>query len=1443
MSVDGSRSDEIHIISTRSRITLTIMAVIAITLIVAITTTASVVSGQFSPHDQAAPSGDVSLRVTTPDVNFDPPEPSTDPTLRTITINGVEVDGFSSSTTAYSHDVDGLVTQVTVAAISTDPRSRWEVLFPLDADASIPRHQVNLEIGENVVVLRCTAKDMSTQDYTLVVNRADNVPFTRKVSEDIITLDSNGINAPMGIWANETVMYVVDRANHVIYALDRVTQQPLPARYFTDTSRHTYGLWGNETHVFVSDDAGRFENPGSGGPVPHVFAYSSRSTHYDSRLSFDLPSPPYQDYAQPTGIWSDGETMWVGDGHEFAHRIFAYEYVTGERLTDRDIRLPRESPPPSGLWSDGEIMWIVDRTNERIYAYSLSKRMYVPGLDFDTLADAGNTSPTGIWSDGETMWVADDDDDKIYAYNMPSGEVIADEIAMVSDGSGDTESPDVYTSTHINPGPAEDPANPSHTGAIDYPGDTDWVRVSFNLANHPSRTYRIVAEWVDSNNRIHTSVGMRDLYGEPIGGTYRAENAPEGRSSYVYYADSKRRHPLHFIEVKAIDPEATGTYRLSVLPTPDDVPRNNHRSGRHWQESDAAGNALAIDYKGDSDWFRLQYEPGRTYTLNAISEDSTLRSVLQLEGYTSTGHPLTQTLVGNDGIISFDAQSREIVFKTSNRRITGENFIVVAAVAGENSTGRYGITVDEEAAASPPPDPDSSLTDHASATLRDLTEKHSPRGAGTQQEHDAALYLAKRLEDLGYAVSLQEFPLKVAPATEVVAMTSPGDRRVIRATALEGAVFGAATGTLAHVGLAGPGDIPEEGLEGKIALIERGEFSYGKKVERVTEAGAVAAVIYDQYQETIPFRGWMPGYLPSVPTALISRAAGRHLSLQIEHTGVDASVAVNEGSLLSRNIIADKGQPYDGGPIVIIGAHYDTLGDSQGASDNGSGVAAVLTIAEQIADQTYPFDVRVVLFGSEEGGGSLKGPLNGSRHYVKNMPAEETGGVIVMVNFDSLGSGTTLLTTGDLRLTRKIEEIGRSFGMDIGLFLEKDWTWSRTGGASDHAAFRLAGIPTVYLTSDDYSRINTPKDTIDHINPVLIGQGAEVGIRVIESLADGLLTSDSTTSAASSPPDPAAEVGTVDGDREALVALHRSAGGDNWKFSQTWLTDAPLDKWRGVTTDEAGRVTELIMFDELTGTVPPEIGNLTNLVKLQLGISALTGELPGEIGNLSKLEILDIGPNFMTGPIPPEIGRLTNLHTLTITWTEISGEIPSTLGNLNNLQELYLSSNRLSGEFPDALKSLENLEVLDLHHNRLTGCLPDELAEVEPRYSDPNPGLYLCSQTRPSHPADREALIAFYNEAGGSYWSEGRDWLNPDVSLAAWHGVEVNDDGRVTKIALQSNNLTGKLSPALEDLTSLTGLFVEGNEGLEGCVPAGLFDVPDNDLTTLELAACGGSGE
>ena len=68
------------------------------------------------------------------------------------------------------------------------------------------------------------------------------------------------------------------------------------------------------------------------------------------------------------------------------------------------------------------------------------------------------------------------------------------------------------------------------------------------------------------------------------------------------------------------------------------------------------------------------------------------------------------------------------------------------------------------------------------------------------------------------------------------------------------------------------------------------------------------------------------------------------------------------------------------------------------------------------------------------------------------------------------------------------------------------------------------------------------------------------------------------------------------------------------------MSDKPLREWHGVTTDDNGRVTELILIrNNLTGPLPPELGDLTHLTSLNLAHNDLTGPLPLEIGRLTNL--------------------------------------------------------------------------------------------------------------------------------------------------------------------------------------------------------------------------------
>ena len=160
-------------------------------------------------------------------------------------------------------------------------------------------------------------------------------------------------------------------------------------------------------------------------------------------------------------------------------------------------------------------------------------------------------------------------------------------------------------------------------------------------------------------------------------------------------------------------------------------------------------------------------------------------------------------------------------------------------------------------------------------------------------------------------------------------------------------------------------------------------------------------------------------------------------------------------------------------------------------------------------------------------------------------------------------------------------------------------------------------------------------------------------------------------------------------DREALVALYNSTDGPNWNFNDNWLIDAPLGQWHGVTTDNNGRVIELRLNEnQLSGEIPPELGNLANLTVLSLIWNQLSGEIPPELGNLANLTVLSLIWNQLSGEIPPELGNLANLTVLSLSWNQLSEEIPPELGNLASLTVLSLSWNQLSEEIPTELGNL-----------------------------------------------------------------------------------------------------------------------------------------------------------
>jgi len=137
-------------------------------------------------------------------------------------------------------------------------------------------------------------------------------------------------------------------------------------------------------------------------------------------------------------------------------------------------------------------------------------------------------------------------------------------------------------------------------------------------------------------------------------------------------------------------------------------------------------------------------------------------------------------------------------------------------------------------------------------------------------------------------------------------------------------------------------------------------------------------------------------------------------------------------------------------------------------------------------------------------------------------------------------------------------------------------------------------------------------------------------------------------------------------------------------------------------TYDIATTTELNLSNQgLIGSIPPEIGCLTNLTHLTLSSNQLTGEIPSEIWKMTNLTWLDLGfQNYynigLTGEIPPEIGNLTNLTSVDLHGNQLTGSIPTEMGNLMNLYYLSLRYNQLTGEIPPEICDLIDSNNLDM---------------------------------------------------------------------------------------------------------------------------------------------------
>ena len=85
---------------------------------------------------------------------------------------------------------------------------------------------------------------------------------------------------------------------------------------------------------------------------------------------------------------------------------------------------------------------------------------------------------------------------------------------------------------------------------------------------------------------------------------------------------------------------------------------------------------------------------------------------------------------------------------------------------------------------------------------------------------------------------------------------------------------------------------------------------------------------------------------------------------------------------------------------------------------------------------------------------------------------------------------------------------------------------------------------------------------------------------------------------------------------------------------------------------------------------------------------------------------------------------------------------------------------------------------------------------------------------------DREVLVALYNATDGANWTDNTNWLST-APLGEWHGVTVDESGRVTELHLSAKQLSGTIPVELTQLSSLKHLYLLNNQ-LSGAIPTEL---------------------
>ena len=384
------------------------------------------------------------------------------------------------------------------------------------------------------------------------------------------------------------------------------------------------------------------------------------------------------------------------------------------------------------------------------------------------------------------------------------------------------------------------------------------------------------------------------------------------------------------------------------------------------------------------------------------------------------------------------------------------------------------------------------VNEHLDALQRIADRNDGTRAAGTPGDKATVDYLVRQLDAAGWLVRTQAFRVPVfvqRPGSPRLTVRRDGATRRVRRRAFRAMTYSGSGTVTARVRPIAPsfGQASDSGCErgdfrslqrGEIALVQRGTCLLSLKARNAQRAGASAVLIAndgvgdrtDTYAGTLGRPGLRIPAL-AMATAPAARLAGRVATVHVDALSTRAEV---------RNVIADAPAAADAPRVVMAGAHLDSVPDGPGINDDGSGVAALLELAEAVHDRP----VRLGFWAAEELG------LDGSRHYVDGLSAAERDRIGAYVNLDMVGTpGGTARVYGE-------RDVADALDAAAGGGLSR----TSIGGASDHASFARVGIPVGGLYTGTHACYHRACDTARRVDRPLVRRMAVVTERAVEAL-------------------------------------------------------------------------------------------------------------------------------------------------------------------------------------------------------------------------------------------------------------------------------------------------------------------------------------------------------